>query len=114
MSLASQMLSDVQSVFLNTKDLATTMYRQPARGSGQTAFVGVFDLRDSTVDTNNGKRIIHKADLYCDSATVIENEDLITVGSDCWAVHSVGVTVAGMKMIQLQRVEQKHQGSGSR
>lgn len=114
MSLASQMLSDVQSVFLNTKDLATTMYRQPARGGSQTPFVGVFDLRDSTVDTTNGKRIVHKADVYCESSTVVANEDVITVGSDCWTVSAVGAAVNGMKTVQVQRIEQMHQGSRPR
>jgi len=113
-TLASQMSSDVTGVFLDTEDHAVSVIRRPARGGNTSDIVGVFDVTESEVDVMNGKRVIHKAKLECAASAVIENEDTLTVGAEIWTVHAVGPANVGMKCVQLQRVEQKHQGSGSR
>jgi len=113
-TLASEMSSDVARVFLNADEHAVTVTRRPARGGNANDIVGVVEVMESEVDSMNGKRIIHKASMQCAAASVIENEDTVTIGTEVWTVHAVGPENVGMKSVQLRRVEQKHQGSGSR
>ena len=103
MTLASQMLSDVTSVFLNSDEHAETVTRTPYNGGAPTSFLAIIDVLETTLDEKSGKQELRRASMLCASSVVVNIQDTIKVGTVNCLVKSVSLASVGMKTCMLTR-----------
>lgn len=103
MTLASQMLSDVSSVFLNTDEHAAA-YAYTKR-SGSTGTVdGVWELDEvPNLELTRGEENCHTGKLHVAATTTLKRDDVVTINSQAWTIAGVGAVNAGMQTITLKR-----------
>lgn len=108
MTLASQILADVEDVFLSTDDFAETVSRYPL---GVTAspesVVGVFAERDPNQETARGDDNNRTATLHVADSVDTDPRDTWLIGGEVWNTTSVSGASTGMKTIELRRNERQ-------
>jgi hypothetical protein len=103
MTLASQMLTDVADVFLNTDEHAGAyVYTPPLNGKPRTV-TGVWDLKEPSEDKANGLEVVHTATLLVATSESFERDGVLIVNSEIWVVTEVGTDNVGMRAIGFRR-----------
>lgn len=112
MTLASQMLTDVDDVFLNADEHAETVVRTPRAGGSTTSFLAIVDVLETELDEKTGKQEIRKASMQFASDKIVNVEDTITVGGVDLTVKTVSLASVGMKAAMLTRSVKRSQQAG--
>ena len=112
MTLASQMLSDVTSVFLNSDEHAETVTRTPYNGGAPTSFLAIVDVLETTLDEKSGKQELRRASMMFASSVTINIDDTITYGGVVLIVKTVSLASVGMKTAMLTRSVKRSQQAG--
>ena len=105
MTLASQILTDVSEVFLNTDDFAEPVYRLEGGdvGSQTTIAAAVVRLKDPEIVESKGRGTIIKADVLLPEAQIILFGDALLIGGLRYEVVHVSDPQHGMKTASVTR-----------
>lgn len=111
MTLAEQMLTDVDAVFLNVAEHAETyVYTAPRTGT-QTNITGVWepDLTPN-VDVTRGVENMLSGNLLAASSVTAVRTGTVSIASETWIVERVGPPLVGMRVLTLTRQVTSHRG----
>lgn len=113
MSLADQMLDDVDDVFLDTTEHAQLVTRTAAAGgSAGSPFAAIVDVLETTLDEKTGKQEIRRASMQFAADKIVNINDVITVDGLGLIVKTVSLPSVGMKTAMLTRSVKNSQQAG--
>ena len=111
MSLANQILSDVDDVFLNLDDFAETIIRYIGGDVGNiSSFTGIVTVEQTQVNDGRGRGFDHMASLVLSSDVTIAVGDAIKHGDERYEVKTVGDPEHGMRTCHLVRYQPEVKG----
>ncbi len=111
MTLAAQIIADVDDVFLQEDDFAQTILRYVGGDSGNIRqIVGVVTIHAAQVDDMRGRGYIHKGEIFVNEETVIMPKEAVLYGEKRYEVESVTDAMHGMKTVHIVRYESEHAG----
>jgi len=118
MTLASQMASDVSSVFLNTEEHAEAVTRVPVSG-GSASVLAVWEpdeyqsIAGPRVDMSAGRRVERTGRLFISSTQTALLTDTWTINGETWLPEKVGSSDFGCKIVFVKREDlQRTEKSG--
>ena len=111
MTLASQILADVDDVFLQLDDFASQVIRYVGGDSGNSkAITGVVTLGGVSTNDGRGRGYDHDATMLLNSDVAITVGDAIKHGDDRYEVKHVGDPQYGMRTVTLRRYQPEVKG----
>lgn len=112
MSLADQILTDVDDVFLDLDDFAQTVLRYIGGDVGNTkTFTAVVTLDPAAVDDDRGRGYVHRATMVMNADIAIVEGDAIKVGELRYEVVTKGDPQYGMRTVSLIRYKAETKGA---
>ena len=112
MSLAEQMESDVDDVFLNISDHARQILIVPPRSRDTVSVVGVWDvsIQDQT-QMERGKEIMLQATFIYSASVIIQTDSSASVDGLLWTCKSPGAELVGMKTSHWTAIQRINSGA---
>jgi len=111
MTLASQILTDVDEVFLDLDDFAQAVLRYVGGDASNTkTFTAVVTLDPAAVDDGRGRGYAHRATMVMNSDIPICEGDAIKVGELRYEVVTKGDPQYGMRTVVLNRYQPEVRG----
>lgn len=112
MTLASQLQTDIDTVFLNTDDFAISVVRLiGGRQSQRQPMTGIFTQSDPEHDTQRGKGTMRRAELLLNDATCISTDDAFLIDQQRYEVQRVSDPQDGATTVYLIRYDGEAKGA---
>lgn len=106
MSLADQILADVDDVFLQTDDFAQTVLRYIGGDSGNVRQItAMVTLDPVAIDDGRGRGYLHSATMLLNADTPITEGDSVKVGELRYEVKKPGDPQYGMRTVMITRYQ---------
>ena len=111
MTLAAQILTDVDDVFFQEDDFAETVLRYVGGDDGSaSSIVAAFGADVVEPDDMRGRGYVHRIPMNIKEAVTISESDAIKYAGNRYEVENIGEVQHGMRMVQLIRYQPESQG----
>ena len=111
MTLASQILTDVDEVFLQTDDFAKVILRYIGGDANNTEQItGIVVVQSVSIDDGRGRGYVQEAEMHLSSETTLNEGDGIRYESERYEVKTIGATEHGMRVASLVKYKPEVRG----
>lgn len=111
MTLAAQILTDVDDVFLQTDDFAKTITRYVGGDEANTLQItGIVVVQSVSIQDSRGRGFVQAAEMHLSSDTTIHEGDGIKYENERYEVKTIGATEHGMRLVSLVKYKPEVKG----
>lgn len=109
MTLRSQILADVSTVFLNQEDFAESVTRYPGGQSPSASVVAIWEPEDyftntgPAVDHSIGQKIPRRGRLFVSASQTATQSDTWEIAGELWQTEKLGTAADGLRIVYLRR-----------
>ena len=112
MTLASQMIADVATVFLNTDDFASTVIRYIGGDVANTrSITAIITLLPVQENDDRGRGYMHRATMDLSEDVILTAADAIKYDGNRYEIEGIGGAEHGMRTVTLIRYQPEAKGA---